>query len=90
MFRHSKVSIQFQLVTSYPFVSKTLREAGKPKSDKRSHRCCAMTIQSEGIGYDDLNDLMKNPQSLEFTIGEFFFLQVKCGLYRGFFFFFFW
>lgn len=31
-----------------------------------------MTIQSEGVGYDDLNDLMKNPQSLEFTIGKFF------------------
>lgn len=29
---------------------------------------CGMTLQNEGIGYDDLNDLLKNPCDLEFTI----------------------
>ncbi|EZA56317.1 AH receptor-interacting protein [Ooceraea biroi] len=56
------------LVTTYPFVSKTLREAGKPQSEKRSHHCCGVTLQNEGIGYADLNELIRNPQDLEFTI----------------------
>ncbi|XP_053987439.1 aryl-hydrocarbon-interacting protein-like 1 [Hylaeus anthracinus] len=56
------------LVTSYPFVSKTLREVGKPHSEKRAHHCCGVTLQNEGIGYDDLNELIRCPQDLEFTI----------------------
>lgn len=57
-----------RLVTAYPFVSKTLREVGKPQSEKRNHHCCGVTLQNEGIGYDDLNELIRNPQDLEFTI----------------------
>ncbi|XP_058804004.1 aryl-hydrocarbon-interacting protein-like 1 [Phymastichus coffea] len=56
------------LVSPYPFVSKTLREAGKPVGERRNHHCCGVTLQNEGIGYDDLNNLIKNPQNLEFTI----------------------
>ncbi|XP_015435817.1 PREDICTED: aryl-hydrocarbon-interacting protein-like 1 [Dufourea novaeangliae] len=56
------------LVTTYPFVSKTLREVGKPQSEKRTHHCCGVTLQNEGIGYDDLNELIRYPQDLEFTI----------------------
>lgn len=51
-------------------MAKTLREVGKPNKDKRSHHCCGVTLQNEGIGYEDLNDLIKNPQDLEFTIGK--------------------
>ncbi|XP_043484597.1 aryl-hydrocarbon-interacting protein-like 1 [Leptopilina heterotoma] len=58
--------VHSSLVTSYPFISKTLREVGKP--GKRNHHCCGVTLQNEGIGYDDLNELIKNPQDLEFTI----------------------
>ncbi|KZC13294.1 Aryl-hydrocarbon-interacting protein-like 1 [Dufourea novaeangliae] len=54
--------------TTYPFVSKTLREVGKPQSEKRTHHCCGVTLQNEGIGYDDLNELIRYPQDLEFTI----------------------
>jgi AH receptor-interacting protein len=54
---------------SYPFVSKTLRESIKPK-EHRHHHCCGVTIQHEGIGYDDLNILLKEPCDLEFTIGN--------------------
>lgn len=57
-------------MTTYPFVSKTLREAGKSPSTKRSHHCCGVTLQNEGIGYTDLNELIKYPQDLEFTIGK--------------------
>ncbi|XP_046144247.1 AH receptor-interacting protein isoform X2 [Osmia bicornis bicornis] len=60
--------IDKSLVTAYPFVSKTLREVGIPQSEKRSHHCCGVTLQNEGIGYDDLNELIKYPQDLEFTI----------------------
>lgn len=56
-------------MTAYPFVSKTLREANKPQSQKRNHHCCGVTLQNEGIGYADLNELIKYPQDLEFTIG---------------------
>lgn len=67
----------FQLVTAYPFVSKTLREVGKPQSEKRSHHCCGVTLQNEGIGYEDLNELIKYPQDLEFTIGIQFYFFLK-------------
>jgi hypothetical protein len=30
-----------------------------------------MTIQTEGVGYNDLNDILKDPSDLEFTIGKF-------------------
>ncbi|EFN69659.1 Protein pelota [Camponotus floridanus] len=62
--------IHKSLVTAYPFVSKTLREAGKPQSEKRNHHCCGVTLQNEGIGYADLNELIKHPQDLEFTIDK--------------------
>lgn len=39
-----------------------------PHIERKSH-CCAMTLQSEGVGYDDLNDFLKNPCDIEFTIG---------------------
>jgi AH receptor-interacting protein len=41
-----------------------------PREERRSH-CCAMTIQTEGVGYNDLNDILKDPSDLEFTIGKF-------------------
>lgn len=47
-----------------------MREFGKPQSEKRAHHCCGVTLQNEGIGYDDLNELIKYPQDLEFTIGN--------------------
>jgi len=58
----------------YPTVAKTLRETfghlGK-KAEKvhKGHMCGMMAMQMEGgLGYDDLNDLMKDPQPLEFII----------------------
>lgn len=37
------------------------------KSEERRH-CCGMTLQNEGIGYKDLDDLLNNPCDLEFII----------------------
>lgn len=60
--------IHKSLVTAYPFISKTLREAGKPQLQKHNHHCCGVILQNEGIGYTDLNELIKYPQDLEFTL----------------------
>lgn len=37
----------------------------KPLESRRTHTC-GMTLQNEGLGYCDLDDLMKNPVDLEF------------------------
>ncbi|XP_055641035.1 AH receptor-interacting protein [Toxorhynchites rutilus septentrionalis] len=62
----AKFRVDKSLVQQYPFVSKTIRDAQKP-SDQRKH-CCGMTIQNEGIGYKDLDELFNSPQDLEFVL----------------------
>lgn len=62
----AKFTVDKSLVSQYPFISKTLRDVGK-KQDERRH-CCGMTLQNEGIGYKDLDELFANPSDLEFTI----------------------
>lgn len=47
-------------------MAKTLRDIDRP-TEERKH-CCGMTIQSEGIGYKDLDELFARPCDLEFTI----------------------
>ncbi|XP_065083417.1 AH receptor-interacting protein [Ochlerotatus camptorhynchus] len=54
------------LLQQYPFVAKTIRDSLKP-TDQRKH-CCGMTIQNEGIGYKDLDEIFNNPQDLEFIL----------------------
>ena len=64
---------------SYPIVAKTLRDnflpdkcgGGEGHSHKKKkasgHMCGMMAMQAEGgLGYDDLNQLMKSPEDLEF------------------------
>ena len=60
---------------SYPLVAKTLRDNFLPGKCKESHKkpaasshmCGMMAMQAEGgLGYDDLNLLMKEPEDLEF------------------------
>lgn len=55
-------------MAQYPFISKTLRDIEKPKEERK--HCCGMTIQNEGIGYKDLDELFTKPCDLEFIIGE--------------------
>jgi hypothetical protein len=55
-------------------VSKQLREIfgkdGKKKHDEEKSHCCGMMAMSEqGLGHKDLDELVKNPQPLSFTIG---------------------
>lgn len=49
-------------------MAKTLRDIEKPKEERK--HCCGMTIQNEGIGYKDLDELFARPCDLEFIIGE--------------------
>jgi len=59
---------------SYPLVAKTLRDNFMPGKCKDGHKkaasghmCGMMAMQAEGgLGYDDLNKLMKSPEDLEF------------------------
>lgn len=50
-------------------MAKTLRDIEKPKEERK--HCCGMTIQNEGIGYKDLDELFARPCDLVFIIGEF-------------------
>ncbi|XP_069135349.1 AH receptor-interacting protein-like [Argopecten irradians] len=56
---------------SYPLVAKSLRdifEKGSAKSQSTKHCCGMMAMSEEGVGYPDLNELMKKPQPLIFTL----------------------
>ena len=72
----SSFVVKRTLSCEYPTVAKTLRDTfghmGKKKDpDKiqRGHMCGMMAMQMEGgLGYDDLNELMKSPQDLEFVL----------------------
>jgi len=54
---------------SYPLVAKTFRETFGEKKGKHSHKSshvCGMAMAAGGLGHDDLNELMKSPEDLEF------------------------
>ena len=55
---------------TYPIVAKSLREirTGKKLEDRK--HCCGMTLQDQGLGYADLDEILKNPQPLEFILGK--------------------
>lgn len=63
----AQFTVDKSLVLQYPFISKTLRDVELPREKRKSHYC-SMNIQAEGVGYDDLNQLIKYPQNLEFII----------------------
>ncbi|XP_061402912.1 AH receptor-interacting protein [Musca vetustissima] len=62
----AQFTVNKKLVAQYPFISKTLRDVGK-KVEERRH-CCGMSLQNDGLGYKDLDDLLSNPTDLIFTI----------------------
>jgi AH receptor-interacting protein len=62
----AQFTVDKSLTQQYPFVSKTIRDAHK-NPEERKH-VCGMTLQNEGIGYCDLDELFKNPCDLIFTI----------------------
>nr|CAG4644124.1 EOG090X09NR [Lepidurus arcticus] len=63
----STFEVDKSLVLPYPIVSKTLRDAHRKVEHQNKHCCGFMSMQEGGLGYPDLEDLLKNPQDLEFT-----------------------
>ncbi|XP_046351533.1 AH receptor-interacting protein-like [Haliotis rufescens] len=58
-------------VNTYPLVAKSLRQihSGKPDSHQHENHCCGMMNMAEhGLGHADLDELMKTPQPLAFTL----------------------
>ncbi|KAI0225055.1 Aryl-hydrocarbon-interacting protein-like 1 [Lamellibrachia satsuma] len=55
------------LLGAYPMVAKSLRDIHHGKHSSHNH-CCGMTLKEHGLGYEDLDKLMKNPQPLEFIL----------------------
>ena len=53
-------------------VAKSLRDIHEEKPVlQQQHHCCGMMMMEEkSLGYPDLDELVKNPQPLEFIIGE--------------------
>jgi AH receptor-interacting protein len=37
--------------------------------DHEQHHCCGFMALEQGLGHEDLDKLMRNPQPLDFTFG---------------------
>ncbi len=75
MFLHRYLFL-LQLLGAYPAVAKSLRTLREGRVlEAPQHHCCGLMMQNEQtLGYPDLDELVKNPQPLEFIIGTY------CGL----------
>ncbi|XP_055339763.1 AH receptor-interacting protein-like [Paramacrobiotus metropolitanus] len=72
----ARFSVDRDLLSSYPLVAKSLRDIAKGKApnscghdhgDGGQHRCCGMqTLMEQGLGYPDLDALIKKPEDLDF------------------------
>ena len=74
----SKFSVTKKILYDYPVAAKQLREYYKSCSASNcSHKehtneqrqrthCCGYNMIEHGVGYDDLDDLLKNPKDLDF------------------------
>ncbi|CAL2032467.1 unnamed protein product [Caenorhabditis brenneri] len=66
----SQFDIECIDLVQYPFVSKKLRDIAKPCDGKHSHvhttHMCAASV-AQGTGYNELDELMKNPRPLRFV-----------------------
>lgn len=54
-------------------MAKVYRDDALGKPSTRVHHCHASLVTA-GLGYDDLNELMKSPRDLKFIFGNFFVL----------------
>ncbi len=71
----SKFSVDKKLLFDYPIAAKQLREyydsirgnpCGHKHEPKQRQHCCGHNLMEHGIGYEDLDRLMKNPVDMEF------------------------
>lgn len=56
-----------QAVSQYVMVARTLRNMEQGK--KEEHHCCGMHVKEQTVGYSDLDELLKHPEPLIFTMG---------------------
>nr|CAG4651991.1 EOG090X09NR [Triops cancriformis] len=63
----STFHVDKSLVMPYPIVAKTLRDAHRKVGHQHKHCCGFMSLQEGGLGYPDLEQLLKNPEDLEFN-----------------------
>ncbi|XP_064612175.1 AH receptor-interacting protein-like isoform X2 [Liolophura sinensis] len=71
----AEFTVESKHVDSYPVVAKSLRDIYKKHDhnhshdEEKSHHCCGMMSMAEkGMGYEDLDNLVANPQPLTFTL----------------------
>jgi hypothetical protein len=85
--KSTKISFFLQLLLHYPVVAKQLRDYYKKENSKigcksdgcsheheqapESHHACGFHAMKNGLGYEDLDRLMKNPTALDFIFGNF-------------------
>jgi AH receptor-interacting protein len=73
----AKFTVVKELLYDYPVAAKQLREYYESISECCSHKktqkgnqtrqhCCSFNIMELGVGYSDLDDLLKNPRQLDF------------------------
>lgn len=71
----AKFSVIKDLLFDYPIVAKQLREFYQPDDSSHKHNhneqrqrkhCCGHNMMEHGVGYDDLDALLKNPKNLDF------------------------
>ncbi|CAF2664044.1 unnamed protein product [Rotaria sp. Silwood2] len=70
----AKFSVDKDLVDVYPAVAKQIRDYYKNQmkehkhdDDHESHHCCGFMALEHGLGHEDLDKLMRHPESLDFT-----------------------
>ncbi|XP_070572091.1 AH receptor-interacting protein-like [Ptychodera flava] len=62
----ARFTVDASLLGSYPHVAKSLRDFSRGQTEEKKHCCGIAQFQTAGLGYEDLNELMKNPQPLDF------------------------
>jgi hypothetical protein len=71
---------RFKLVTVYPAVAKQIRDFYRNQNKQHkhhkndddhheNHHCCGFMALEQGLGHEDLDKLMRNPATLNFTFG---------------------
>ncbi|CAF1049444.1 unnamed protein product [Adineta steineri] len=72
----AKFSVDKDLISVYPAVSKQIRDYYKNQmkphkhgddDDHEHHHCCGFMALEQGLGHEDLDKIMRNPQPLNFT-----------------------
>ncbi len=66
-----------KLLVVYPAVAKQIRDyyrnqmkEHKHDDDHEQHHCCGFMALEQGLGHQDLDKLMRNPEPLDFTFGK--------------------